>query len=250
MKASVFAIFYPWTVPFEGCVAHFYADVKGLITIGVGNLVDPIDAALGLRMYRLDGVQASRTEIREDWNAVKANPHAAKLGHRFAAKLTRLRMRDDDIRRLVETKLLANENVLRSTFPDFDSWPADAQLATFSMAWACGPYFTRGFPHLTAALQTQDFLAASNACFMNEAGNPGLHPRNIANRVLYRNAHQVIGEGKDPAPVYWPLDLYAEAQDNEPTQPNPVPAREEREQVYVASDETFEVLNPTGPKRG
>jgi lysozyme len=33
------------------------------------------------------------------------------------------------------------------------------------------------------------------------------------------------------------------------TQPNPVPHREEREQVYVNPDLSFEVQNPTGPKK-
>jgi GH24 family phage-related lysozyme (muramidase) len=231
VKPSAFAAFWGFTVPLEGCIQHFYADVKGLITVGVGNLVDPIEAALGLTMYRADGVKASRTEIREDWNAVKANPYAARLGHRYAAKLTRLRMRDEDIRVMVEAKLLQNEDVLVKRFPSWDDFPADAQLATHSMSWACGPHFH--FPKLEAALLASDFRTASTECQMNEAGNPGLVPRNKANRVLYRNANVVKMGGFNPEQLYWPRDLYAEAEDDTPTPPAMVPARPEREQVFV-----------------
>lgn len=240
MKASAFAGFWPFTAPLEGVVAHFYADVKGLVTIGVGNLVDPVEAALWLTMYRADGVRASRAEIREDWNEVKGNPHAARLGHRYAAKLTRLRMRDDDIRRLVETKLMQNEAILVQRFPGWDDFPADGQLATHSMAWACGPHFR--FPKLETALLAGDFRTASVECKMNEAGNPGLVPRNRHNRVLYRNANMAKTTGLDPEQLYWPRDLYAEAEDGTPTPPAMVPARPEREQVYV-NTRPFEIVH-------
>lgn len=235
MKPSVRAAFYAFNAPLEGVVSWFYADVKGLITIGVGNLVDPIETALALPMYRLDKVRATPDEIRADWNAVKSNPHAAKLGHKYAERLTRLRMRDEDIETLVLRKLDSNVAVLRQGFPEWDSYPADAQMAMCSLAWACGPAWwqpgPRRFPRLAAACRARDWLTAEKECHMNEAGNPGLIPRNVRNKALFRNAAKVDAEGLDPARLYWPNEPRAWDPDAD-TQPVVVPSV--RPQVHQA----------------
>ena len=60
-------------------------------------------------------------------------------------------------------------------FQKFDEWPADAQLALHSMAWAMGSAFAaRGkWPHFRAACAKMDFDLAADNCKMSEAGNPG-----------------------------------------------------------------------------
>lgn len=227
MRDVVLKVWHAFSAPMEGEVNHFYADVKGLITIGVGNLVDPVAAAVHLPMRRPDGTLAGRDEIIADWARVKNDPDAARLGHRRAAVLTRLHIDRVDLQALVETKLRTNDAVLANRFKQWEEWPADAQLATHSMAWACGPYFPRSWPLLSQALDAQDWQAASNNCRMNETGNPGLKPRNLINRMLYRNAAIVVASdftepGLDPAALYWPRDL--EDEHEEVTQPNAVPS--------------------------
>lgn len=73
------------------------------------------------------------------------------------------------------------------------------------MAWACGAAFH--FPLLDAALRTRDFLGAALECRIDERGNPGVVPRNAANRTLLRNAHYVERGGFDPSVLYWPTAL-------------------------------------------
>jgi GH24 family phage-related lysozyme (muramidase) len=227
MRPDVLRVWHAFSSPMEGEVNHFYADVKGLITIGVGNLVDPVAAAVHLPMRRQDGTLASRDEIIADWARVKNDPDTARLGHRRAAQLTRLHIDRADLEALVETKLRSNDAILANRFKQWEEWPADAQLATHSMAWACGPYFPRSWPLLSAALDAQDWQAASNNCRMDEKGNPGLKPRNLVNRMLYRNAAIVVASGfteppHDPATLYWPRDL--EDEHEEVTLPNAVPS--------------------------
>ncbi len=230
MRDAVRAIFYAFTAPMEGVVAHMYQDVKGLVTVAVGNLVDPVATAVHLPFRRADGTLATRDEIVADWARVKNDPTLAKLGHRAAARVAQLRLDPDDIRLLVNSKMDANERFLIGRYPAWEEWPADAQLATLSMAWAMGPAFEtarRGFPRLGAALRAQDWLTASNECRMDETGNPGLKPRNAVNRVLYRNAAIVVASGfteppHEPATLYWPRDL--EDEHEEVTQPNRVPS--------------------------
>jgi len=71
------------------------------------------------------------------------------------------------------------------------------------MAWACGAGFVRIFPRLAKALDVGDFAAAARECHINETGNPGLKPRNVANKMLFRNASRAA----DPAMLAWPEEL-------------------------------------------
>lgn len=216
MKPSVRAAFVPFTSPLEGVVPYLYLDVKGLVTVGIGNLVDPIQYALPLPFLHPDGRPASRDEIAAEWLRVKSDPHAARQGHLRAKAITTLRLDAAGIDLVVSRKLAQNDDHLRRRFADYDDWPADAQLATLSMAWACGPAFR--FPLLEAALKARDFYLAADECHINEAGNPGIVPRNVANKVLYRNAGRVQAFKLDPDAVHYPDDLTAAVQDA-PTQP-------------------------------
>ena len=248
MRASVRAAFLAFTEPLEGKVRHFYADVKGYVTIAIGNLVDdtvneyPPESALALPMRWSDGRPATRADIREDWLRLKRDKLAAAKGWPRASQITNLRLTEEDVNALVFRKLDSNDVELRKQYPDFEEWSADAQLATISMAWAMGPHFgvpgPRRFPKLAAALRARDFATAAKECFMTETGNPGLAPRNLANRVLYTNAAIVERDGHSPAVLWWPRDLetspIAKAP---PTLPAPV------------DDETEPVLVPSIPPR-
>lgn len=205
MKPSVRSAFLDFTTPLEGAVPHLYADVKNLVTIAIGNLVDPISMARSLPLKWSDGTRASVPEIEAEWYRVKGDENCAKLGHRYAAKVTHLRLSREDVEQVVFTKLDAVDVQLSKRFPEWERWPADAQLATLSMAWACGAAFA--FPKLEAALKRRDFDTAARECKMNEAGNPGLKPRNAANRLLYTNAARVLSQGLDPFVLCWPAEV-------------------------------------------
>jgi hypothetical protein len=187
-----------------------YLDIKGLVTTGMGNLIDPIGAALELPWKRPDGSLASQNEVRAAWNLVKSRVDLApKYGTAFAG-LTNLRLDKDGIEQLIARKLRQNEDYLRRRFAGYDRWPADAQLGLHSMAWAMGPGFH--FPAFDAAVNREppDFDAAARASHMNAAGNAGLVPRNTANFALFTNAARVLERGADPAALYWPGEVVAE----------------------------------------
>lgn len=200
MKLSVKLFFYDYNAPFEGVVPYFYQDVKGLVTIGVGNLVDPLFP--GLKMRRPDGTLASEEEIRADWQRVKNDKNAARFGHTYAKGLTRLRMGDAGIRELVAKRVEFNIRHLRSRFELYDKWPADAQLGVHSLAWACGPGFR--FPKLSEALRARNFDLCAIESQISTVGNPGVRPRNEAHKVLFNNAARVHERGLDPDVLYYP----------------------------------------------
>ncbi len=227
MRAAVRAAFYPFNEPMEGAVPWFYQDVKGLVSIGVGVLCDPIELTLGLPMLHLDGSPASRLAIVTEWQIIKALPPnaqgqtAAQLGHTYAHPHTKLRLPAEGLRSTLERKLDANDAILRHHYPEFEEWPADAQMGLHSLAWACGPNLPPGWPKLTAALRERDFRTAATECFMpEEATISGLRPRNKANARLFRNA-AVAAAVFDPEELFYPRDLDALAN----TPPDTLPAQ-------------------------
>jgi hypothetical protein len=186
--------------PFEGVVNYMYLDVKGLVTIGVGNLIDPVNAALGLPFrYKSNGQPASRTDILAEWNLLKGKQDLAKKGHLACAGLTKLELDGPAIDNLIAIRLQQNESFLtrQKAFLQFDQWPADAQLGLLSMAWAMGAGFGSGYPMFSAACEKMDFDAASEQCKMQETGNPGVIPRNRANKLLFANAAAVLAGEAD-----------------------------------------------------
>jgi GH24 family phage-related lysozyme (muramidase) len=206
MYPSVAAKWLSFNKPLEGMVRFMYQDVKGLITIGMGNLIDPIDVALDLPFKRRakpgvanPSASASRAEIEAEWRLIKNTPGLAKKGHKACDPLCALELADDAIDRLIRSKLADNEAFLRrqQPFAKFDSWPADAQMGLLSMAWAMGPGFAKGWPKFSQGCAALDFEEAAKNCRMSEKGNAGVIPRNNANQRLFRNAAAVLAGQED-----------------------------------------------------
>jgi hypothetical protein len=236
MHESVRRAWVPVNAAWEGVVPWMYADVLGLITVGIGNLIDrssdkdepqPWRDALSLPFVRPNGTPATQAEIRAAWQAVKSRPELAQQGHRVAARYSTLRLTAQGIEDVVLRKLDANHVQLRKRYTAIDSWPADAVFATHSMAWACGGAFGYAgrypFRKLDAALQAFDFDTAADECTIREEGNPGVIPRNKANRAMYRNAARVLSWKLDPSELHYPTELLEVPMDPTP-RPSPVPS--------------------------
>ncbi len=192
MHDSVRQIFPQFSQTFEGYVHWMYLDIKGLVTIGIGNLIDPEELTTGLPFVdKTTGAPAGRAEILDEWRRLKANLELAQRGHRACEAVTRLRLSDDAIANLVRKRLAGNEEVLKRSFPAWDDWPADGQLGVLSLAWAVGAAFSPKWPKFTAACHRGDWLGAAEHGRLREAGNPGVVPRNAANALLFRNANAV-----------------------------------------------------------
>ena len=146
----------------EGIVTTMYADALGLVSIGMGNLIDPIDLAIMLPFRLPGGIGASTSDIKRAWTAVKNDPKCAKLGWKYAAMIpaNNLRLEMHDVEALIERKLREHDRFMLSRFPDWEARPADAQLAVHSMAWAMGPAFFRKFPRFTLAFGRGDYADA------------------------------------------------------------------------------------------
>ena len=191
---------------FEGRVSHMYLDIKGLVTVGVGNLIDPVELALALpfRFKNLPGTPADRAQIAAEWQALKSDRGLAEKGARACAPLTGLELSDDAIDALIAQRAAEDEESLKRQpqFANFEAWPADAQLALLSMVWALGPGGVAGFRKLSAACQALDFHTAAAECEISEDGNAGVVPRNAANRALFQNAAHVRAVEASGGPLH------------------------------------------------
>lgn len=224
MRQAVRDALYDFNVQYEAAIPYFYQDVRGLVSIGVGILADPIVLALTLPLLRSDGTPATQIEIAAEWERIKVlglgdaydnppNP-AAKYGHLYAKPHTTLHLDDAGLRSTLDEKAAIFDRQLGKRFPGWESWPADAQLAIMSLTWACGSSFR--FPRLDAALRQLDFATAADEVKMDDSRNPGVRPRNAANRMLLLNAARVQQMAElhsmslDPDTLYWPRDLSSE----------------------------------------
>jgi hypothetical protein len=206
---SVLEVWDDYSEPLEGRIPWMYLDVRGLVTVGVGCLLAGEDQAVHLGWRHASGEPATVAEVRAEYRRVQAMPP----GLTAARYKGPLRLPQGEVDRLTLTRLRANAELLSRSFaPDWQSWPADAQLAALSMAWACGAGWVGArWPRLTAACRARDWLRAADECRIREAGNPGVAPRNAQQRIAFRNA-AIVAAGNQSlraSECYWPLELEA-----------------------------------------
>lgn len=187
LNAEVLTRWIAHTERYEGRIPWLYLDIKGLVTIGAGVLVDPVALAIRLPLRHGDGRLATAEEIGEEWTRVKSTPVLAQQGAAAAARVTRLRLSGADLDALTWARLDSTVAALVRRWPALPSWPWQAQLAVCSWAWAVGA-MAQGWPRFDAALHAQDWTAAAAECRIREAGNPGVAPRNVENRRLFLDA--------------------------------------------------------------
>jgi hypothetical protein len=182
-----------------------YLDAFGRVSCGPGLLIEPIELAVRLPFKKQDGALASEREIDDAWLRLKEHQELARRHVSHALALTGLVLSDQDIDAVVAETLAANAAFVSAHhFPGFAGFPADAQLGIMSMAWAIGPGFPARYPHFTRAVLSGNWAGAQADCTIEEEGNPGVVPRNRANRICFANAEIASRLGLDRRALGWP----------------------------------------------
>lgn len=208
--------FFQMSKKFEGYLPWMYVDKENLVTTGMGDLIDPIGTALPLPWrHGIGGNFASPSDITAAWNTVKHSGKAGSGGGNQGG-LTDLRLDDDGIQQLINSKIANNESILRARFPNYDNLNTDAQIVLNSMAWAMGPNFN--YPKFQSAINqlVPDYAAAAAQAYMPDnpqhsmdypaISNPGLRPRNVANQILLKNAAAGLASGSPADQLYDSMD--------------------------------------------
>ncbi len=188
MRASVRNYFIEFSKPFEGAVYHMYQDSKGLVSCGIGNLIEPMQLGAGYPWRREDGSLATKLEYEYEWNIINSKPELAQQGWTGATRFCRLHLTPEDVATLCYAKMDSNEARIRKHVPNFDEHCADVQLMLHSWAWAVGP--DASYPRMLKLITAKGYNAATSECDINpKVGTIIL--RNAANRQLLINGTAV-----------------------------------------------------------
>lgn len=197
--------YHAFSAPLEGRVPVMYCDCLGLITTGVGNLINTEWQAKALPWLLVDGSVADTADVMADWQKLAAGrAYYAARKWTVYAKAMRCHLAEETIDALCQRQLASNEVAYRKRWADYGSFPADAQLAIHSMGWAVGAGFYQKFPNLATCIDRQDWEGAVASCKIREAGNPGVVPRNAKNRFCFHNAAIVRAQGLSADELHWP----------------------------------------------
>ena len=204
MNPEVARRWHAWSEQLEGRIRWMYLDIKGLVTTGVGNLIDPVEYALPLPwMVSATGQRATEAQIRAEWQHMKANPDLARRGARAAGEVATLSLTDAAVDALVLAKLEENDAVYARRILGWQAWPWQAQMVRHSIGWACGPH--AGYPRFEAAVARGDWKTAITECLIpGEATNRGLIARNAAQRALLKELQNAAPAPAPGAPVPGP----------------------------------------------
>lgn len=71
-----------FSTPLEGRIPYTHQEIKGLVTVAVGNLIDtPADAAALPFEQKDTHVAATKDEVVAEWHTIKSAPGLARSGH-------------------------------------------------------------------------------------------------------------------------------------------------------------------------
>ena len=148
----------------EGCTTWLYCDVRGFVTVGIGNLVSSPDACAALPFRHMDGSAASRDEKLGAYVRVQDSFDKAHSAE-FYRGLCDLRLTTEFVRDLVASRL-ANDflpGIVRLC-SGFAGFPQPARRALVDMAYNLGVHGLGMFPHMLAACNAGDWEMAAGQC--------------------------------------------------------------------------------------
>src|ERR1700733_13056663 len=99
-----------FSTKFEGRVPYMYLDVLGLVTVGVGNLIDPVETALTLpfQLKNNPGSVATKDQIAAEWQTLKNDTSLKTKGYKACELITQLELSEDAIDSLILNRLTQN----------------------------------------------------------------------------------------------------------------------------------------------
>lgn len=194
---------------YEGRISWMYLDSRGLVSTGIGILLDPFEKYGRSMPFYVDGRRATDAEVKAEWDFVKSKrgpsggPQSAFLNANAFKPVTKLRVPESDIDAATMRIVKIKEGEARSYFgADFDRWPADVQVVLVQMAYAGGLRARKG--ELLEPLSRRDWLQASTYTYLRNAdqGKAGYKTYNLAFRYMMQTAW--ILDQCSKLKMFWP----------------------------------------------
>jgi hypothetical protein len=155
----------------EGCIRWMYCDEKGLVTVGIGNLLRTSLQATLLPFFKPDGSLASLDEKCYAYGVVKASFKEGANAYYYQNK-SELRISYPDVQALLRKRLRTDfVPAAEKLFHDFWSWPQEARQATVDMMYSLGANeIVVGYPNLYQSLLDARFDISATECHRAKAG--------------------------------------------------------------------------------
>ncbi len=147
---------------YEGEIPHMYLDSKGLVTVGVGNLITSVQAAQALPFINQAGEPATADEIKADYDSVKQ-----QQGNRIASfykPFTKLIMTQEGMDELTNKHIDTFYKEIKKIFSEFDDFPSEAKLALLDLIFNLGMTNLKNkWPNLNKAVNAKNWGDAALA---------------------------------------------------------------------------------------
>ena len=169
---------------FEGLITHMYLDTKGFVTVGVGQMLPNAEAAKQLKFVNATTLDpATSEEIETDYHTVNDQDPGLRAAH--YQPFTKLTLPQPEIDALLRKRIQEFETGLKREFPEYESYPEEAQEGLFDMAYNLGlSGLTNKFPSFTEAAKRQDWAKCAEECRRRGIGDR----RNNKTRELFERA--------------------------------------------------------------
>lgn len=162
---------------FEGNVGFMYLDTATppCVTVGVGEMLPNAAAAQKLAFVRrpdptakppVVAGPATADEIKADFDNVKKQDGGKASS--YYKQFTKLDLPQSVIDSTVNSEIVHFKVSLVASFPDFESYPAEACAALFDMAYNLGmDGLNSKFPTFCKAVKARDWATAAKECHRN-----------------------------------------------------------------------------------
>lgn len=214
MHASALNQIVEYLAVFEGGgksnpITWMYLDERGLVSTGVGILFDPLaDNKYKVTFYKKNDAgaagdtRASDAELKSEWDMVKgkAEPVPDKAGelrpksgfgsYKAFEAITQLRIKEAALSGSALTMVTGIDRSIKHDFgPDYDTWPADVQVAIVQMAYAGGLDARKREGKLYPLLKARDWFNAQDYTYLSnpKSGRAGYATYNRALPTLMMN---------------------------------------------------------------
>lgn len=150
---------------YEGSVSHMYLDSVGLVTVGIGSLLQRAEDAQKLPfMVRDSGAPANAEQILHEWEllaAMQQNNYAASYFKRF----TDLELSDEAIAQQTIDHLEHFYDGLVREVDGFDDFPEASKKAIMDMTFNLGLNgVVRKFPKFITAFRNKEWAICKEQC--------------------------------------------------------------------------------------
>lgn len=170
---------------FEGVIPWMYLDGGGIPTTGVGHALPGVEWAQVLPWSVEVGTLGNVTIALEYEIVRTAKPDEPAS---FYSGLTRCRLSDAAISKILADDMESREAVLTGRLPDWAAWPDPVQQATFDMAFNLGVSGLLRYPLMIAAIRRGEWKTAAEQS----------HRRDVSDQRNSEIAALILSAGVNP----------------------------------------------------